>query len=111
MTTESVLQKMKLTPHAVAGQIRFEGSSWTNWGAVCGLGFGIVAPIVGMLLTIIAWFTGSEWHGLHLHRTGTVLFVLTIPLLAFGAHCLDLSDRQANQANKEAREARQRRST
>ena len=107
MTTEYSLQKMKLTPHVVAGQIRFEGSSWTNWGAVCGLGFGIVSPIAGALLTVIAWLTGSEWHGLHLHRTGTVLFVLTIPLLIFGAHCLDLSDRQA----KEARQARKHRST
>lgn len=94
MTTELLVSKMNLTPHVVIEQMRTHGSNWTNWGAVCGLSLGIIAPVVGALLTVITWFTGSEWHGLHLHRTGTVLFVLTIPLLIFGAHCLDLSDRQ-----------------
>ncbi len=98
MTNESSLQEMKLTPHAVIEQMRVHGSTWTNWGAVCGLCFGILSPIIGSLLTVIAWFTGSEWHGLHLHRTGTVLFVLTIPFLIFGAHCLDLMDRQDREA-------------
>lgn len=98
MTTESSLLRMRRTPHVVTAQM--PGLTWTNWGAVCGLCFGIISPIVGSLFTVIAWFTGSEWHGLHLHRTGTVLFVLTIPLLIFGAHCLDLSDRQNTETRK-----------
>jgi hypothetical protein len=100
MTTELSLSKMKLTSYVVIEQMRTHGSTWTNWGAVCGLSLGIVAPVVGSLLTAIAWFTGSEWHGLHLHRTGTVLFVLTIPLLIFGAHCLDLSDRRESRTRR-----------
>ncbi len=98
MTTELSLPKMKLTPHVVIEQMRTHGSTWTNWGAVFGLSLGIVAPIFGALLTAIGWFTGSEWHGLHLQRTGTALFVLTIPLLIFGAHCLDLSDKRQKAA-------------
>lgn len=98
MTTELSLPKMQLTPRDVMEQMRTHPSTWTSWGAVCGLSLGIVAPVIGALLTVIAWFTGSEWHGLHLQRTGTVLFVLTIPLLIFGAHCLDLSDRREQEA-------------
>jgi hypothetical protein len=93
---------MKLTPQRVIAQIRFQGSTWAGWGAICGLCFGIISPVLGSIFTVVAWFTGSEWHGLHLHRTGTVLLALTIPLLAFGAHCLDLVDRK----NKEARHLR-----
>jgi hypothetical protein len=98
MTTEHSFEEMKLTPHAVMEQMRRDGSTWANWGAVCGLCLGLVSPVIGALLTVIAWFTGSEWHGLHPHRTGTVLFVLTIPLLIFGAHCLDLADRREREA-------------
>ena len=100
MTTVSPLPKMRLTPHVVTQQIRVHGSTWASWGAAFGLGLGIISPIVGSILTVVAWFTGSQWHGLHLHRAGTVLFVLTIPLLACGAHCLDLSDRQDAAAHK-----------
>ena len=94
MTTESSLEKMKLTSRVVIEQMRIHGWTWTSWGAVGGLSLGIVSPIIGSILTVTGWLTGPEWHGLHLHRAGTVLFVLTIPLLIFGAHCLDLSDRQ-----------------
>jgi hypothetical protein len=93
MTTQSLLT-MKPMPGGLTDQIQVDGWSWVNGGAVCGLCLGIISPIIGSILTAIAWFTGPEWHGLHLHRTGTLLFVLTIPLLAFGAHCLDLSERQ-----------------
>lgn len=100
MTKESSLQTMKLRPGGLMEQIRVDGWTWVNGGAVCGLCLGIISPIIGSALTAIAWFTGPEWHGLHLQRTGTVLFVLTFALLAFGAHCLDLSDRQDKEARK-----------
>jgi hypothetical protein len=61
---------------------------------VFGLSCGIISPLIGSVLTAIAWFTGPEWHGLPLHRGGTVLLFLTIPFLIFGAHCLDLIDKQ-----------------
>ena len=100
MTTEYSLQKMKLKPGRLMEQMRVHGWTWTSGGAVCGLCFGIISPIIGSVLTAIAWFTGPEWHGLPLHWGGTVLLFLTIPFLIFGAHCLDLSDRQDKAATK-----------
>jgi hypothetical protein len=79
-------------------QMLVHGWTWRSGGAVCGLCFGIISPIIGSVLTAIAWFTGPEWHGLPLHRGGTVLFFLTIPFLILGAHCLDLSDKQRRQS-------------
>jgi hypothetical protein len=94
MTTASSVAKKSQTPRGLVEQMRIHGWSWKSGGAVCGLGFGIVCPIVGSILTAIAWLTGPEWHGLHMQRTGTVLFFLTIPLLIFGAHRLDLVEQQ-----------------
>jgi hypothetical protein len=98
MTTESSLLTMKLTPSGFSEQMRVHGWTWKSGGAVCGLGFGLICPLVGTILTAIMWLTGPEWHGFHLQRSGTVLLFLTIPLLIFGAHCLDLVDRQDREA-------------
>src|SRR5882724_6223393 len=100
MTTDSLLLKMKLMPRSVMEQMRFHGWTWRNGGAVFGLCFGIICPLVGSILTAIAWFTGPEWHGFFLQRDGTALLFLTIPLLVFGAHCLDLMDKQDENAKK-----------
>ena len=61
---------------------------------MCGLCGGIVAGLLGSIITAVAWFTGPEWHGYLLQRDGTILLVLNIPLLIFGAHCLDLMDKK-----------------
>ena len=103
MTSESSLLKMKLTPHVVMEQMRVHGWNWRSGGAACGLCLGIICPLMGSILTAIAWFTGSEWHGLPLHRDGTVLLFLTIPFLVFGGHCLDLMDKQAEKSKKTRR--------
>ena len=99
MTTESSLLTTKL-PRGLIERVRVHGWTWRSGGAVCGLCFGIISPLIGSILTAIAWFTGPEWHGLHLHRDSTVLFALAIPLLAFGAHCLDLMAKQDEEARK-----------
>ena len=70
------------------------GWTWQATGGVFALSCGIISPLIGSVLTAIAWFTGPEWHGLYLQRDGTVLLFLTIPLLILGAHCLDLADKQ-----------------
>ena len=98
MTPEYSLQKMKLKPSRLMEQMRVHGWTWKSGGAVCGLCFGIISPLIASVLTAIAWFTGPEWHGLSLHRDGTVLFFLSIPLLILGAHCLDLADKQRRQS-------------
>jgi hypothetical protein len=100
MTTEFSLQKMKLNPRSLVEQMSVHGWAWTSGGAACGLCLGIISPVIGSVLTAIAWFTGPEWHGLPLHRGGTILLFLTIPFLIFGAHCLDLSDKQDKEAKK-----------
>ena len=81
-------------------QMRVHGWTWRSGGAVCGLCFGIICPVIGSIFTAIAWFTGPEWHGLFLRRYGTVLLFLTIPLLVFGAHCLDLMETETKNARK-----------
>jgi hypothetical protein len=95
MTTASSAAKNNLIQRGLVEQMRVHGWTWKSSGAVCGLGFGIVCPLVGSILTAISWLAGPEWHGLHVQRDGTVLLFLTIPLLIFGAHCLDLMDQQA----------------
>ena len=65
-----------------------------------GLCGGIGVGVLGSIISAVAWFTGPEWHGHLLQRDGTVLLLLTIPLLIFGAHCLDLVDRQKTKNQK-----------
>jgi hypothetical protein len=93
MTTEASLFKMNLMPQKVREQLRKHRWGWKSRGAVFGLGLGLLSPIAGSILTATAWLTGAHWHGFFIQRYGTFLFFLTIPFLIFGAHCLDLMDR------------------
>jgi hypothetical protein len=72
-------------------------STWKIRGAVFGLLGGLVAPIAGTLFTIVSWFAEPVWHRLSIHLAATSLFVMTIPLLLFGAHCLDLLEKERQQ--------------
>jgi hypothetical protein len=64
--------------------------TWQAAGAVFGLAGGIVAAILGTLLSASAWVLGDASNGLSLHGVGSILLLSTIPLLIVGAHCLDL---------------------
>ena len=79
--------------------LREHGWTMKSTGACVGLVGGVIAPVVGLALTALAWFIG-DWHGFHLGRDGTILLFLTIPLLIFGAHCLDLLDRDTQRARR-----------
>jgi hypothetical protein len=79
-------------------RIREAGYTWHTAGAVVGLLFGIISPLVGSVLTAISWFSGPQWHGFSVQRYGTALLFITIPLLILGAHCLDLMDEQDSTA-------------
>ena len=70
-------------------------------GAAFGLCFGILSPLVGSVITAITWFIGPQWHGFFIQRDGTVLLFLTIPLLIFGGHCLDLLDTKDKAAKRQ----------
>lgn len=100
MTLKSPGGRTALTPSTVIDALSLHGWSWKSCGAVVGFFGGIIAPILGLAVTATTWFTGPEWQGFHLQRDGTVLLFLTIPLLIFGAHCLDLIDMQDEKASK-----------
>lgn len=68
--------------------------TWKNLVAVLGLFGGLVAPILGSLMTVLSWFSTRLWHGLSFRTAGTSFFVMAIPLLLLGAHCLDLLDKE-----------------
>ena len=67
--------------------------SWKSSVAALGLCTGFIAAILGSIVTVISWFRDPVWHHVALHQAGTTLFVLTLPLLLLGAHCLDLIDK------------------
>ena len=67
---------------------------WPVCGAVIGLIVGLLAPLLGAFLTVVAWLEGSSGSGPLLHKLGTASFLLTIPLLFFGAYCLDVLEKR-----------------
>lgn len=80
------------TLHAAIKELLAGSANWKSRGAVLGLCSGFGAPIAGLIVTIVSWFIDPVWHGLALHQAGTWLFLVALPLLVFGAHCLDLLD-------------------
>jgi hypothetical protein len=105
MTSAMALNK---TSHneSLWNELRTRGWGRNTLGAIFGLVGGIVTPLVGSILTAMSWLTGSTWHGFAIHRIGTVLLFMTIPLLLFGAHCLDLSDKERELADQRERSDR-----
>ena len=87
------------SPYSDGRELLRGPSNWKSRGAVAGLSGGLIAPVFAGLLTAISWFIDPVWHGFALHTAGTSLFVVAIPLLVLGAHCLDLLDKE----NKPAR--------
>lgn len=63
---------------------------WQAIGAVCGLVIGLVAFIFGSVFTVIGWIASPGTIGLFLGEYGVVMFLIGVPLLIIGAHCLDL---------------------
>jgi hypothetical protein len=66
--------------------------SWQVAAAICCFGGGIVAGIVGGVLTAITWFIGAALHP-WLHAAGTAFMIATIPLIIFSGYCLDWNER------------------
>jgi hypothetical protein len=75
---------------------------WRSVGAIVGLSGGVVSALVGAVLTACSWLISAKGVGAYLRTTGTALLVLMIPLLAVGAHCLDLTEKR-KKADREAR--------
>ena len=75
---------------------------WRSVGAIIGLSGGVVSALLGSVMTALSWFTGADGTARYVRTTGTVLLVMMIPLLIFGAHCLDLTEKR-KKANKASR--------
>ncbi|HEX8160306.1 MAG TPA: hypothetical protein VF538_00285 [Pyrinomonadaceae bacterium] len=71
----------------------------TSAGAACGLA-GLVTLFTGTALGVAAWIAAGWSAGAWLQRAGIGLLVLSVPLLAFGAHCLDCAGRAPGAAIK-----------
>ena len=99
MTNGLALRNEDLTPGRIRATVRDHGWTWKSTGACVGLLGGVIAPLVGLALTALTWLIG-DWHGFHLGRDGAVLLFLTIPLLIFGAHCLDMLDKETERVKK-----------
>ena len=82
---------------AQAGQ---QGWDWRILGAIVGLSGGIITALAGSLLTASTWFTGTGGIGSYVQTLGTILLFMTIPLLIFGAHCLDLKERRKDRERR-----------
>jgi hypothetical protein len=63
---------------------------------------GIITLFVGAALNAATWLARGWWAGAWLQRIGIGLLVLTVPLLAYGAHCFDCVDKESNAATKRA---------
>lgn len=73
--------------------------AWQSIGAVSGLVGCVLSPVLGTLLIALTWSIHSERVVSYLNGLSIVSFALTIPLLAFGAHCLDLLERKSARAS------------
>jgi hypothetical protein len=81
--------------------------SWEAAGAVCCFTGGIGAALLGSVLTAASWILGAQLHP-WLHGLGTVLLIVTIPLLIFAGYCLDWEDRRSQGTGAEVQNAGQR---
>jgi hypothetical protein len=85
---------------------RRDGWTWQAVGAVTGLCGGVLAAVVGALLSAVAWVRGDENGGLSMHGVGSILLLSMLPLLIMGAHCLDLLDKRMERSRYASREGK-----
>lgn len=73
--------------------------TWQAIGAVIALVGSIVAAGLGTVSAVLGWFLAGQRFGSLLDKVGTILFFLTIPLLVFAAHCLDLLEKKSKSSS------------
>jgi hypothetical protein len=73
--------------------IRKNRWGWQAIGAAFGLAGGMLSIFLGALLWIIVRFLATGYFGSFLNAVEIVFFVLTMPLLALGAYCLDILEK------------------
>jgi hypothetical protein len=70
---------------------------WEATSGVCCFVAGILAALLGSVLTASGWIIGVQLHP-WIHAGGTALLIVTIPLILFAGFCLDWSERPPNKA-------------
>lgn len=68
---------------------------WPSIGAAMTLGGGLLAPIIGAVLNLLASYARPGYERPILFKASTICYVLTVPLLMLGAHFLDLLEQKA----------------
>jgi hypothetical protein len=66
-------------------------------GAAIGLGGSVTAGLSGALLTLASWLVADQGVRHWLSTAGTVLLLLTIPLIILAAYCLDWMEKDKPQ--------------
>jgi len=66
--------------------------AWEVAAGVCCFVGGILAALLGSLLTASGWILGGELHP-WIHAAGTALLIVAIPLILFAGFCLDWAER------------------
>jgi hypothetical protein len=77
---------------------------WAATGGACCFLAGILAPVLGMLLTASGWIFGVAVHP-WIHLAGTALLIVAIPLILFAGFCLDWAEREQKKAAHDAKGA------
>ena len=78
--------------HLLMGKNR---RTWQTVGAAIGLIGGLLSIVLGVLLwAVVGLIAPAGAFGSFLDVAGTALLVLPLPLLALGAHCLDLLEKK-----------------
>ena len=75
--------------------IRKSGWRWQSIGAALGLACGMLAIVCGALLMAITRVVDLHQSRGILNEVELALFLLFIPLLLLGTHCLDLLEKKA----------------
>jgi hypothetical protein len=90
-------QERKDQLREMAASARLHGWTLRSVVAIAGLAGGGVAVGCGSIMTAISWIVGDA---ASLHRYGTLLLLLTIPLFIVGAHFLDLQEAASKRKRK-----------
>lgn len=82
--------------HEIYLLIKENKRKWQSLLALIALSGGILSPVIGAVLNLIVWFITVSHLRTLLNETSMVFYVLALPLLALGSHCLDLLEKKSS---------------
>ena len=77
---------------------KFTPWTWKGTCAACSFSGGILAALIGSVLTATTWILGAAAHP-WVRGLGTALLILTIPLLIFAGYCMDWMEQDRNKSD------------